>query len=76
MLFRATPVAYGSSQAQGPIRAAAAVYTTATTTWDLSHICDLYHSSGQCQILNLLSEARDGWILVGFVVAEPHWELP
>ena len=34
-------------------------YTTATLTRDLSHICDLHHSSRQCQILNLLSRARD-----------------
>ena len=34
-------------------------YTTATATQALSHICDLYHSSGQRQILNPLSEARD-----------------
>ena len=34
-------------------------YATATATQDLSHICDLYHSSQQCQILNLLSDARD-----------------
>ena len=27
-------------------------YTTATGTWDRSHICDLHHSSRQCQILN------------------------
>ena len=32
-------------------------YTTVTATWDLSCICDLYHSSWQCRILNL-SEAR------------------
>ena len=32
---------------------------TATTTWDLSHVCDLHHSSQQYWILNLLSEARD-----------------
>ena len=35
-------------------------YTTATVTRDPSHIWDLYHSSQQCQILNPLSEARDG----------------
>ena len=35
-------------------------YTTATATQDLSHVWDLYHSSQQRQILNLLSEARDG----------------
>ena len=32
-------------------------YTTATP--DLSHVCDLYHSSWQCWILNLLSKAGD-----------------
>ena len=34
-------------------------YTTATAMWDLSHICDLHHSSQQHQILNPLIEARD-----------------
>ena len=34
-------------------------YTTATATPDLSHVCNLYHSSWQCQIPNPLSEARD-----------------
>ena len=34
-------------------------YTTATAMQDLSHVCDLHHSSRQCQILNPLSEARD-----------------
>ena len=33
--------------------------TTAMATMDLSHICDLCHSSQQCQTLNPLSEARD-----------------
>ena len=33
-------------------------YTTATATQDLSHICDLHHSSRQRQILNPLSKAR------------------
>ena len=45
-------------------------YTTATATWDLSHICNLDHSSWQCWILNPLSEARDQTcilMLVGFV---------
>ena len=35
-------------------------YTTATTTWDPSHICNLHRSSRQCRILNPLREARDG----------------
>ena len=34
-------------------------YTTGTARPDLSHICDLYHSSKQCPNLNPLSEARD-----------------
>ena len=35
-------------------------YTTAIAKWHSSHVCDLHHSSRQHQILNLLSEARDG----------------
>ena len=34
-------------------------YATATTTLDQSCICYLHHGLQQCQILNLLSEARD-----------------
>jgi len=34
-------------------------YATATVTRDLSRICDLHHSSWQCQIPNLLSKATD-----------------
>ena len=34
-------------------------YATATTTQDLSCICDLDHSSGQRRIHDPLSEARD-----------------
>ena len=34
-------------------------YTTATATSDPSRICDPYHSSWQCQILNPLSEVKD-----------------
>ena len=35
-------------------------YTTTTAMWNPSHACDLCCSSWQCQILNPLSEARDG----------------
>ena len=35
-------------------------YTTATETWDLSHVCDLHHSSQQFQSPDPLSKARDG----------------
>ena len=34
-------------------------YTTATAMWDLSRMCDLHHSSRQCQIPDPLSEVRD-----------------
>ena len=34
-------------------------YTTTTATKDLSHVCDLHHSSLHCQIPNPLSKARD-----------------
>ena len=33
--------------------------TTAIAITDLSCVCDLHHSSWQCQLLNPLSEARD-----------------
>ena len=35
------------------------VFATVTTMQDLSHVCNLHHSSWQQQILNPLSEARD-----------------
>ena len=34
-------------------------YTIATATLDLRCVCNLHDSSQQCQILNLLSEAKD-----------------
>ena len=34
-------------------------YATATAVRDLSHVCDLHHSSWQHWILNPLSGARD-----------------
>lgn len=40
-LFRAAPAAYGSSQAKGRIRSAAASYATATAMPDPSYICNL-----------------------------------
>ena len=58
-LFRATPVAYGGSQARVHIGVVQRAYITATETPDPSCICDLHHSSCQRWILNPLSEARD-----------------
>ena len=58
-LFRATPVAYGSSQARGWIGAAVEAYTTAAATPNLSHTCKIYYTFQQPQIPNPLSKARD-----------------
>ena len=55
-------------------------YTTATATWDPSHICDLHHSSQQRQILNPPSRARDrtqAFLDTSRVfTAEPQQKLP
>ena len=45
LFFRATPMAYGGSQARGRFRAALLGYTTPTAMWDPSRVCDLHHSS-------------------------------
>ena len=58
-IFRPTPAAYGGSQARGPIEPQRPADATATTTQDPSHVCDLHHTSQQCQILNPLSKAGD-----------------
>ena len=47
---------------------------------ELSCVCNLHHSSWQCQILNTWREAKvelaSSWILVWLVTTEPLWELP
>ena len=54
-------------------------YTMATATPDLSHICDLYCSSWQCQILTHWAgpgiESESSWMVVRFLITEPHREL-
>ena len=54
-------------------------YATATAMPDLSRVCNLHHSSRQCQTLNPQNEARDQTcILVDtcwVVTAEPQREL-
>ena len=59
VFFRATPMAYGISQARGQIRAAAAGLHQSHSGARSSRICNLHHSSRQHQILNPMSEARD-----------------
>ena len=53
LLFRASPMSYGDSQARGGIGAMARAMP------DPSRVCDLHNSSQQRRILNPLSEARD-----------------
>ena len=51
-------------------------YTTATATPDLSRVCNLHHSSWQCQILNPLSKARDRtFILMDSCWVCYHWAM-
>ena len=76
-LLTTAPSTRGSSQARGPIRAAAAAYSTDRATLDLRSICDLRHSLWQCQILNPLIEARGcpHGDKVRSLTAEPQREL-
>ena len=58
-LFRAAPIAYGSSRVRGQIgTAATSLCHTHSNTGSTPH-GHLYHRSWQRQILNPLSEARD-----------------
>ena len=70
---------YRGSQATGQKGATAAGLHQTTATQDPSHVCDLYHSSQQHWIPDLLNEARDrtasSWVLGGFISAAPQREL-
>ena len=58
--FRASPTAYGHSQAKGWLGAAAAsLHHSHSNAGSELHLHDLRHSSRQCQVPNPLSEARD-----------------
>ena len=57
LLFRVAPTAYGSFQTRGQMQLPA--YATAAVKPYPSCICNLHHSSQQCQIPEPLSEARD-----------------
>ena len=52
-------MAHGGSQARGRIRAVDASLCHSHSHTGSDHICDLHHSSWQCQILYPLSEVRD-----------------
>ena len=53
------PAAYGGSQARGPVGAVATSLCHSQSNTGSECICDLHHSSRQCQILNPLSKGRD-----------------
>ena len=79
-LFRAPPVAKGSSWGRSRIRVVAAAYTTATAMPDPSLILNLCSSLWQCHILNPLSKATDltphpQWHYVTFLTHWAKWEL-
>ena len=69
-LFRAAPVAYGGSQARGPIRAVATSPATATATPDLS--LSSTYTTAHSNPGSLTHRSRPGiepatsWFLVGF----------
>ena len=53
-------------------------YSITAAVPDLSSVFNLYHSTWQHWILNPLRpgiEPAFSWILVGFVIPEPQWEL-
>ena len=67
--FRATPTAYGSSQARGQIGAAAA-YTTATATLDQSHTVAHGNAGFLPHWARPEVEPTSSWILVRLLT---HW---
>ena len=71
IFFRAVPTACGGFWVGVELELRLPAYATATATPNPSRVCNLYHSSRQCQILNPLSEAKDqtisSWIPVGFL---------
>ena len=73
-LFKATPAAYGSSRLGVKSELQLLAYTAATATPDLSHLCDLPYSLGQCHILNLLREAKD-WTCILMDASQVHNSL-
>ena len=59
LLFRASSIACGGFQARNPSGTTDASLHHCHSDAGSYHICDLYQSSRQHQILNLMSEARD-----------------
>ena len=73
-LFRATPAAHGSSRLGVQLELQLLATATATALWDLSHVCDLRHSSRQCRILNPLRKVRNQTcVLMDTSWVRYHW---
>ena len=72
IFFNAFTEAYEVPRLGVKLEVQLSAYTTATATQDLSHFCDLYHSSQQRRILNTLSEARD-WTHVLMDTSRVHY---
>ena len=76
-LFRATLVAYGGAQARGQIGA-----TAVGLPHSHSNGGSVTYTTAHSNARSLIHWARPGikplssWILVGFVITEPWWELP
>ena len=86
-LFRAMPVAYGVSQARGPIGAAAAGLHYSSQPQpqpqprrirDTSATYTTAHGNAKSLTHRgrLGMEPVSSWIIVRFISAEPQWELP
>ena len=72
-------MAYGGSQAGVKSELQLPAYTTATAMPDLSHVCDLHHSSWQHQGPDPLSEDKDETCVfmdTSQVSTVPQEELP
>ena len=78
LFLRATPVAYGSFQARGQIRAASALHHSHCNVGSEPLLRPTPQFTAM-PILNPLIEAGvepvSSWILVGFITAEPQREL-
>jgi len=78
-LFRAAPVAYGDSQARGPIGAVAAGLRQSHSDKGSEPRLRPTPQLTATRILNPLREAKDqpasSWVLVRLVSTEPGWEL-
>ena len=64
LLFRAALAAYEVTRLGVESELQLPTFATATATQDLSHVCDLHHSSWQCRIFNPLREARDRTLIL------------